>query len=72
MLGSFDSCLSHNCIEIFHQYQNLQEFDLLTSFVFWLGDLLTVNFYLRPQIHIEYICLEPKAHDGVKYHVYVL
>ena len=48
VLGSFDDCLSRNRVEIFYQYQNYQEFDLLKSFVFWLGDLLTINFYLRP------------------------
>ena len=44
MLGLFGNHLSPNCVEIFHQYLNHQEYDLLTFFVFLLGDLF--NFML--------------------------
>ena len=72
MLGSFDICLSHHNIEIFRQYHNYQEFELL-NFSYWLGDLLTIkplcnifppcdNFHVWPEIHVEESFLELKAH----------
>ena len=69
MLDSINDCLSCNHVEIFHQYQNHQKFDLLTTLFFcWVTcwplihyaifSIAGHNFHVRLQTHVEDIWWE--------------